>query len=283
MTAALKRVTSEGLRTRSRYFQQVLYSTVDRIPLLLVLVIGLLLNPGSATAQRSDKTTARTGKNATISKTARTSHTTSTKSSSKTSKAAAKTTSPSVATSAVITDESAKALEAIEVERVRGLEQERIQADIKKDKRWFEDCLAEDLTSATSEGRLENKAQLIARRLNPTNIVESEKYDELSVRAYGDVIIATGTLSQTGKDNNVPYNIQGRFTDVWVNRGGMWQQVAMHVSPIGAGNVANQSATPAASPPQSTKAGAASELQSPAATQTPQLTPRPTAPASPTP
>src|SRR4029453_518926 len=168
---------------------------MDRIPLLLALVIGLLLNPGSAPAQRPYKTPARTGRNVTTSKVAPTSHTTSTKNSSKTSKA----TSPSVATSAVISDESAKALEAMEVERVTGLEQERIQADLKKDKRWFEDNLAEDLTSATSEGRLENKAQLVGRCLDPTNIVESEKYDELNVRAYGDVIVVTGSRSQTGK------------------------------------------------------------------------------------
>jgi hypothetical protein len=274
---------NESLTTRSHYFQRVLYSAMGRVPLLLALVIGLLLNPGNATAQRPDKTTARTGRNTTASKAGRTSHTTSTKSSSKTSKAASKATSPAVATSAVVSDGSAKALEAMEVERVTSLEQERIQADLKKDRRWFEDCLGDDLTSATSEGRLENKAQLIARRLDPTNIVESEKYDELSVRAYGDVIIATGRLSQIGKDNNVPYSTQTRFTDVWANRGGVWKQVAIHVSSIGAGDVASQSATPAASQPQSTKAGAASELQSPAATQAPQLTPRPTASASPTP
>ena len=252
---------------------------MDRIPLSLALVIGLLLNPGSATAQRPYKTPARTGRNVTTSKVAPTSHMTSTKSSSKTSKA----TSPSVATSAVISDESAKALEAMEVERVTGLEQERIQADLKKDKLWFEDNLAEDLTSATSEGRLENKAQLVGRCLDPTNIVESEKYDELNVRAYGDVIIVTGMLSQTGKGNNVPYSIQRRFTDVWVNRAGMWQQVAMHVSPIGAPAGASQSATPATSQTQGAEGGAALELQSPTATQAPQITPRPTALASPTP
>jgi len=281
MTAALKRVIS--LTTRSHYFREVLCSIMDRIPLLLALVIGLLLNPGSATAQQPGKTPARTGRNVTTSKAAPTSHTTSTKSSSKTSKAASKATSPSIATSAVISDESAKALEAMEVERVTSLEQERIQADLKKDRRWFEDCLGDDLTSATSEGRLENKAQLIARRLDPANIVESEKYDELSVRAYGDVIIATGRLSQTGKGNNVPYSTQTRFTDVWANRGGVWKQVAIHVSSIGAGDVASQSATPATTQPQSTNAGAASELQSPAATQAPQLTLRPTASASPAP
>lgn len=133
------------------------------------------------------------------------------------------------------------------------------------------------------DGRLENKVQLIARCLDPSNIVESEKYDEVSVRAYGDVVVVTGTRSQTRKGNNVPYSIKERFTDVWVSRGGLWRQVAMHVSPIGATDGASQSATAPASQAQSTKAGAASELQSPAATQAPQLSPRTTASASPTP
>jgi hypothetical protein len=81
---------------------------------------------------------------------------------------------------------------------------------------------------------LENKAQVIAHALDSSNIVESEKYDELKVRIYGDVIVVTGTRSQTGKGNNVPYSIKERFTDLWVSRGGLWQEVAMHVSPIGA-------------------------------------------------
>ena len=252
---------------------------MDRIPLLLALVIGFLLTPGNATAQEPGKQTTRSGRNATITKAARSPHTASTKSSSKSSKA----TAPSVATSAAISEETAKALEAQEVERVTAFEQERIQADIKKQKGWFDDYLADDLTSAGSDGRLENKVQLIARCLDPGNIVESEKYDELSVRGYGDVIVVTGTRSRTGKGNNVPYSIKERFTNVWVSRGGLWRQVAMHVSPIGATDGASQSAATPASHAQSTKAGAASELQSPAATQAPQLSPRTTASASPTP
>jgi Domain of unknown function (DUF4440) len=251
---------------------------MDRIPLLLALVIGFLLTPGNATAQRPDKQTTRSGRNTTTAKAARTSHTASTKSSSKTSKA----TAPSVATSAAISEETAKALEAQDVERVTAFEQERIQADIKKEKGWFDDYLGEDLTNAGSDGRLENKVQLIARCLDPSNIVESEKDDELSVRAYGDVIVVTGTRSQTGKGNNVPYSIKERFTDVWVSQGGLWRQVAMHVSPIGATDGASQSAATPARQPQNTKAGAASELQS-AATQAPQLSPRTTASASPIP
>jgi predicted lipid-binding transport protein (Tim44 family) len=252
---------------------------MDRIALLSALIIAVLLAPVSAMAQRADKTPVqRSSRSATSSKSARTSHTSSTKSSGKTSKgaSAAQVTAPMAGNAG-----AAPLEEGLEIERVKGLEEERLQADVKKDKRWFEDHMAEDLTSATSDGRLENKTQLIARYLDPANTVESEKYDELNVRAvrpFGDVIVVTGRLSQTVKGNNT----QRRFTDVWVDRGGTLQQVATHVSAIEGGAQANNSAQPAASQPQGPNAGAGSAAQSSAAGQSPPST-RPTASASPSP
>ena len=181
-------------------------------------------------------------------------------------------------TAPLVRDGGAAALEAMEVERVTRLEQERLEADVKKDKRWFEDSLADDLASATSDGRLENKAQVITRCLNPATALESEKYEELSVRAYGDAIIAIGRLSQTANGNNT----QKRFTDVWVNRGGMWQQVATHISAVEAGDVARQSSPSAASQPQSPNSQVTPGSQSLAVTQPSQPT-RPSASASPKP
>ena len=151
----------------------------------------------------------------------------------------------------------------MEVERVTRLEHERIQANLKKDKSWFEDYLADDLTAANSEGVLENKAQLIAHRLDPANILDSETYDGLAVRAYGDVMIATGKLSQKGKNNGAEYNVQRRFTDVWVNRAGRWQQVATHISPIQAGDGPIQAASPSGTEPQKTNPVGASPNESP--------------------
>jgi len=86
-------------------------------------------------------------------------------------------------------------------------------------------------------------------------------------------MIATGRISRTGKSNNATYNIQRRFTDVWVNRTGMWQQVAIHVSSIAASEAPHQSPTSTANEPQSTNGGAASASQLAAgATQPPQMT-----------
>jgi len=256
---------------------------MDRIAFFSALIIGVLLLPVGAVAQRADKPTTRTGKSEMSSKSTRV-HTASSKSSANTSssknsaKASKRTSYSAAVTSPVVGDGGAAALEAMEVERVTRMEQERLEADVKKDQRWFADSLADDLTSTTSDGRLENKAQVIARSLNPATRVESEKYEELSVRAYGDVIIAIGRLSQTANGNNT----QKRFTDVWVNRGGMWKQVATHISSVEAGNVASQSSAPAASQPQSPNSDVTPGSQSLVATQASQ-SPPPSASASPKP
>ena len=248
---------------------------VDRITFLSALIIAVLFVPAGATAQR-DKSTARTNKNETSSNPTRI-HTSSSKgsgnhSSSKSSANTSKGTSASGVTSPLGAGGSAAALEAWEVDRVTRLEQERLEADVKKDRRWFEDSLADELTSATSDGRLENKAQVIARGIDPATSVESEKYQELSVRPYGDVIVAIGRLSQTANGSTT----QKRFTEVWANRGGMWQQVASHVSAIEPGSVASQPAAPAASPAQSPNSAATPGSQSSAPAQ-----PSPSTPPSP--
>jgi hypothetical protein len=254
---------------------------VDRITFLSALIVAVLFIPVGAAAQR-DKSTTRTNKSETASNPTRI-HSSSSKgfanhSSSKSSANTSKGTSASGVGPPLGGGGSAAALEAYEVERVTRLEQDRLEADVKKDRRWFEDSLADELTSATSDGRLENKAQVIARCLDPATPVDSEKYEELSVRPYGDVIVAIGRLSQTTNGNTT----QKRFTEVWANRGGMWQQVASHMSAIEPGSVASQPAAPAASPPQSPNSEATPGSQSPPPVQPSQST-RPSPSASPKP
>jgi Domain of unknown function (DUF4440) len=188
----------------------------------------------------------------------------STKGSTKESKASAK------AASVAPLDNSKAAFEAMEVERITGLEKESLEADVKKDQTWFQDYLADDLTRVTPDGVFEGKARLTARSLDPANVVESKTYDELTVRPYGeDVMIATGRLSLKGKSNNAEYTEQRTFTHVWVNRLGQWQEVAIQESPIVPGGSPSQPGTASASQMQRPGEVAPSPSPSPIATQLP--------------
>ena len=229
---------------------------MHRSTLVLALLVGVILIFGRATAQRTDKTTMPTSK---VPRPAHVQHTSSTKSSSRNSTKPAKS---GTALPSVEPDEGSRAaLEAMEVERVTRLEQEYIQAEIKKDKAWLKEYFADDLTGVTSEGVFEDKARLIDHCLEPTNTLESKTYDQLTVRPYGDVMVVTGKLSQKGQSNNSEYNVQRTFTHVWVNRLGHWQQVAIHESPILPGGTTSQAATPSARQLQTPEALAPSPSQ----------------------
>lgn len=118
------------------------------------------------------------------------------------------------------------------VDQITRLEHERIQADLTKDKTWYDNYFADDFTVVTPDGKVADKAQFIADCLDPADTLESETYDEFNTRVYGDVVIATGKASCKGKANGEGYDTQRRFTSVWVNRAGRWQQVAMQQTTI---------------------------------------------------
>jgi hypothetical protein len=219
---------------------------MDSTKLVPVLVIFAISTLDSLHAR--DKTEARKGSASTSnpahiqqSRSSGASNKNSSKNSKKDSKA-----NSAVAAVAPLNDSKA-ALEAMEVERVTGLEQASLQANFKKDEAWFRDYLADDLTFTNPDGVVEDKARLIARSVDPANTVESKTYDQLTVRPYGeDVIIATGKLSEKGRRNNADYTVQRAFTHVWVNRLGQWQEVAIQESPISpAGSASRQSPAPA--------------------------------------
>ena len=148
-------------------------------------------------------------------------------------------------------DNSKAGLQAMEVDMITGLEKDGIEAGLKKNRTWFQSYLADDLTAASANGVSEDKAKVMARALDPANVVESKTFDELIVRPYGeDVMIATGKVSEKGKSNNADYNVQRAFMHVWVNRLGQWQQVAIQETSVQPGAAQDQSATPAATQAQ---------------------------------
>jgi Domain of unknown function (DUF4440) len=149
-------------------------------------------------------------------------------------------------------DNSKAGLQAVEVDLITGLEKDGIEAGLKKNRNWFQSYLADDLTGTSANGVSENKEKLMARALDPANMVESRTCDELTVRPYGeDVMIATGKVSEKGKSNNADYNVQRTFIHVWVNRLGQWQQVAIQESPAQPGAAQSQTAMPARSQTES--------------------------------
>jgi Domain of unknown function (DUF4440) len=224
---------------------------------LSALIVAIAMSGGNSAIDRKGKTSTETKKggssSSSSSKSFHPQQTTSKgsgKNSSNTAKDSTKENKSNNAYAAAAPFDNSKAgLQAVEVDLITGLEKDSIQAGLKKNRVWFQNYLADDLTGTNPDGVSEDKVKMMGRYLDPANVVESRTYNELNVRPYGeDVMIATGKISEKGRSNNASYDVQRTFIHVWVNRFGQWQQVAIQESPIQAETTAlAQSAAPGGS------------------------------------
>ena len=104
---------------------------------------------------------------------------------------------------------------------------EKITSDavVKKDRAAVQPVYADDYSYIHSNGSVADKALELADVVSPDSKWTSVTLTDMKVRVYGNAAIATGleTLLGSGK-GYVPG--PRRFTDVWVNRNGRWQEVA---------------------------------------------------------
>jgi len=62
--------------------------------------------------------------------------------------------------------------------------------------------------------------------------VETSTVDDVSVTVIGETAIVRGRTAATGVVNGKAMSTRLRFTDVFIKRGGRWQAVASHASPL---------------------------------------------------
>lgn len=108
------------------------------------------------------------------------------------------------------------------------------QANIRRDKAYFERIEADEFIFTDSGGGITTKAEDVASLDKPAGDIRLVSYDvdEMRVDIYGDTAVVTGrtTTVSRGKDREITG--KSRFTDVFVKRKGTWQIVAGHSSRI---------------------------------------------------
>lgn len=114
------------------------------------------------------------------------------------------------------------------------LERDIGQANINRDKAFFERVEADEFIFTDSGGGITTKAEDVASLDKPPGEYKLVSYevDEMKVAIYGNTAVVTGrtTTVSRGKDREVTG--KSRFTDVFVKRDGRWQLVAGHSSRI---------------------------------------------------
>lgn len=134
----------------------------------------------------------------------------------------AATADKAAASPAAIAAAAAETDAKIEQEIIK-LENEGADIFVKRDVARFEKMLADDVFMTDVDGKVYDRAGIIAQFKNDPNQWESATNSEYKVRIYGDVAVVTFLTTASGKVNGQPAKGQARSTDVLVKQNGQWK------------------------------------------------------------
>jgi hypothetical protein len=105
-------------------------------------------------------------------------------------------------------------------------------ANVRRDKAYFEKIEAEEFIFTDSGGGLTNKTEDVGSFDKPAGDTKLISYtpDEMKVTVYGDTAVVTGRVTSVYRGPKGEATIRSRFTDVFVKKNGRWQIVAGHSS-----------------------------------------------------
>ena len=98
------------------------------------------------------------------------------------------------------------------------------QAQFKKDRAIMERLMADDYVYTHSNGAVNDKAADIKETMSEDIKWTGAKDDDVKARLYGNVAVVTGQVTLTGSAKHYVPGLR-RFTEIWVKRGGRWQNV----------------------------------------------------------
>jgi ketosteroid isomerase-like protein len=119
--------------------------------------------------------------------------------------------------------------EAAEVEK---LDRELSAGDVDATARLIADQ-AIFVDDVHASGKIRTKADLLAFMKSTDFKSESETFEDLHSKQFGDTVVLWGRVTAQGTYNNKPFRDNSYFTDVWQKHDGKWQQVFTHATPVG--------------------------------------------------
>lgn len=109
-------------------------------------------------------------------------------------------------------------------------------AELHGDTASLERILANDFIAIGPRGFMLTKEQWLSRHDSGSLTYEAFAWDEVSVRVHGEAAVMIGrqTARAVYEDGDVRHEIQDQFraTIVFVEEGGLWLLLGLHLSPI---------------------------------------------------
>ena len=106
------------------------------------------------------------------------------------------------------------------------LEQQLAQAWVLRDRGFIDDVLAAEWTVTDPSGRVLTKQQVLDETFSSDErTIDSMTVDEIVVRLFGTVAVATGRTRAAGSYKGERASVELRFTDVLQKLGDRWRFV----------------------------------------------------------
>jgi hypothetical protein len=117
------------------------------------------------------------------------------------------------------------------VAAITKLENDAVKADLAGDASFYENNLADDWSGGNSRGTWDTKQSLLADfKDTKNNKTSSESINDLTVRTYGDVAIASYKNTYDSMIKGQHYARTVLSTDTFLRKDGAWKQIASHSS-----------------------------------------------------
>ena len=106
---------------------------------------------------------------------------------------------------------------------------------LQRDAAALEQIWADDYTFTNGAGETHSKAQRLANlKSGATSLDSISEEEDMKVRVYGNVAVATGRVTIKGQYSGKQASGQYRSINVWVKGAAGWQLVANQLTPVAA-------------------------------------------------
>ena len=119
-----------------------------------------------------------------------------------------------------------------EKNRILDLDREWNEAYPSLDSVALDRIIADDWVCIDGAGMVITKSELLTRVVSGASFLDPYKFDEITLRMFGEVAILTGRLSGQMQDSDGIHEINQRYMRVYVKRNERWQAVATQVTKV---------------------------------------------------
>lgn len=117
-------------------------------------------------------------------------------------------------------------------EELARFEHEWASAVQRTDMAALRQIIADDYIGTTASGGIQNREEYLGDFTSGDRRTFTLTTDDLRIKVYGETAVMTHGGTATGEYKGTPTSGAYRWTHVAIRRGGRWQAVANHVTPL---------------------------------------------------